>query len=339
MIMNTNREVTAVRALTRLHFSPVTQNLPDSAAVWRDLQTTKAWGWRENIVGFGVGLKRTAGKTIKDQPCVTIYVKRKVAVSRIPAGRRVPALLTLDSHGVEVATDIVELRGRPTAQAGQVRPVQPGVSIGHKSAEVVGTLGLLVRRTGESKVLALSCSHVLARSGYDVAIGDEIEQPIEPSENPAVNQIGSLDSFSTIVPGHFANSEDFALAALSVEAAPEMIDTGLAVGSYLSLSASQFKVGTHTLRNGAGTGVRTGRVKAFQSTWTIQMPFVGTTTFKEVVAYDTVCGEGDSGAAVLDESGTVALGLHFAGSPPDKLGLFLPIGSILEDHGLEIFSG
>ena len=66
------------------------------------------------------------------------------------------------------------------------------------------------------------------------------------------------------------------------------------------------------------------------------MPFVGSTSFTEVVAYDTVNREGDSGAAVLNAFGNEVLGIHFAGSPTDKLGLFLPIAPILKKYHLEL---
>jgi hypothetical protein len=151
--------------------------------------------------------------------------------------------------------------------------------------------------------------------------------------------VGALDSFSTIFPKNTHNTEDFALAALTVAATPAMFGTGTIIQSASQLTAAQFKEGLRTQRSSlAGSGLnRQGTVRAFQSTWNVDhMPFVGNTIFADVVAYDTPNADGDSGAAVLNAAGTEVLGIHFAGSPSDKLGLFLPIGPILQRHNLEL---
>jgi hypothetical protein len=329
------REIETVRTLTTLHCSQHRQNLPPNTALYRDWAETHAWGWQENIIGFGVSRKRTAGHRVKGQISVTVFVKRKAARAHMLAKEVIPERLTLASVGAEVVTDIVQLRARPVAQAaGQIRPLRPGADIGHRHG-LRGTVGLIVRRVGQPEVkLALSCSHVLARSGYDVQINDEVDQPLAPA-----NQVGTLDSFSTIFPKNTKNTEDFALAALTVAATPALLGSGTVIQSASQLTAAQFKPGWKTQRSSlVGSGLnRAGTIRAFQSTWTVDhMPFVGSSIFADVVAYDTPNAEGDSGAAVLNAAGTEVWGIHFAGSPSDKLGLFLPIGPILQKHHLEL---
>lgn len=332
-------EQAAIDLLTTLHFARPPKRVKRSRNRQRDHRATRAWGWYENILGIGVGEKQVKGQRIVGRASVTFFVRRKLAGSRLLDEEKIPETLLLESIGQQVTTDLIRVVSAPMAHASpgaRIRPIQPGIGIGHWRG-VCGSLGLLVRKKGNSDPLALGCSHILARSG-DASTGDPIEQPFTGAPDTASDRIGALSGdFSSISGASTVNTEDMALATIDVSWIPQMVDTGIMIDSYSPLGAPNFQVGTPTVRNGVGTQSQTGQVSTYRSTWTINdFPFVGTATFAGLVSYTTVCGLGDSGAAVLMDGTTQVLGIHIAGSSESGLGLFYPIGPILEGHDLEL---
>jgi hypothetical protein len=269
--------------------------------------------------------------------CVTFFVLRKEPKNRLLVRQRIPSRLEIESASAVVTTDVVAMPGRCVAHGKIVRPLQSGAEVGHTRGGL-GTLGLIVRKVGTtSPQFALSCSHVIARSGALAEFGKSVEQPA----GAAGETIGALtDDFSTLRSGTLATF-DVALARLSREAATGIVGSAVVPKRVSSKTAKEFKPGDKTVLFGAVSGEVKGRIAAFESTFDIaEVPFVtGHVEFSGLVAYETRSAKGDSGGAVLsgqpgDES--IVLGIHTAGRTDGKLGLFQPIGPIMKKFALEL---
>ena len=329
------RAVRVVRALTGFHYSHRPRRWTRPAA--RDRRASAAWGWHENVVGRGVSLKREAGKRRAAATCVTFFVLRKEPKYRLLQRQLIPECLEFDSLDGGILTDVVEVRGRMVAHAARVRPIRPGAEVGHMRGGR-GTLGPLVVQGAGTKPLALSCSHVLARSGRIEDFGRQIEQPV--GEN-AGDVVGSLVDFTVLRSGTLATA-DVAFASLSVDPDPRVLGLGAAPESASDKQAKEFAVGTKTVLFGAVSSGVSGEVDAFEATFDIaEMPFVtGRVTFSGLVAYKTRCAKGDSGGLVMSgdpAQKSLALGIHTAGRSDGRLGLFQPLGPILSRFGLRLF--
>lgn len=202
-----------------------------------------------------------------------------------------------------------------------------------------GTLGPIVLQEGSATPLALSCSHVIARSGAVLDFGKNIEQPVN---DDASSVVGALVDFTKLRSGTLVTF-DVAFAALTVPVDPGVLGTTIVPRTASGQEAKAFKEGTKTVLFGQKSqGVR-GEVEAFQSTWDIgEMPFVdGPVQFSGLVAYRTRSAKGDSGGLVMSgEPGQEShvLGLHTAGRSDGQMGLFQPIGPILSKFHLKLFT-
>jgi hypothetical protein len=327
--------VRAVRALTRFHFAGAKRRTFSRHAS-RERKQSSSWGWHENVVGIGVSWKRVDGVMVPGEFCLTFFVLRKEPKKRLLLRQRIPSQLDLDSASTSITTDIVKVPGRCVAHAGLVRPVRSRAEVGHARGGL-GTLGLVVRKIGTTTPLALSCSHVIARSGALADFGKSIEQPV----GALGETVGTLtDDFSTLRSGTLATA-DVALARLSVPAATGIAGSTVVPKTIAPEAAKDFTVGRKTVLFGGITPEARGKIAAFESTWDIaEMPFVtGHVEFTGLVAYETRSAKGDSGGVVMsgqpgEES--LVLGIHTAGRSDGKLGLFQPIGPIMMRLGLEL---
>jgi hypothetical protein len=286
-----------------------------------------------NIFGVGASTKRV-GEKLTEVPSVTLFVRKKRARQRLPKSEYIPKVLRLDSIEAEVITDIVEIGSAPTAHAGKVRPLRPGCSGAHFLGEE-GTLGLLVRRTSRKEALVLSCSHVLARSGL-ANPNDVIEQPLGGAA--VLDPVAKLTDVFSELSASGVNREDIALARIdsTIEFDPVPLSSNTAITSVSELRADQFTAGIPTRLLGQITPDARGATITSESSFLVRdLPGVGDVTFQGLVAYVTQCAGGDSGAVVVTEDGTTALGLHIGGTPTG-LGVFLPLGPVFETHGLEL---
>jgi hypothetical protein len=334
-----SKEHQAVRLLTNLHFPSRRTGTKWTKARKSDHRNSLAWGWHHNILGIGVSQKRTSGSPITDTKCITFYVRRKPALNRLSKNQRIPETLTLRSVEQQLLTDVVRLDSRPVAQvlaSDTVRPLSPGAGIALWNGPGPGTLGLLVRQVGSPRILALSCSHVLALCGNS-APKQPIEQPSANGFNSA-NQVGLLtDVFSTVQGGDSPNTEDIALATVDVDHNSACTDLQIVLNSFRGTNEPDLPTGTPTARNGIGSQFQQGRIHATNVTMHFDdYPVVRSATFKDLVSYETVCAPGDSGAAVWQDQTTQALGIHIGGASTSGLGFFLPIGPIMDNHRLEL---
>ncbi len=327
--------VRAVKALTRFHYAGAARRKFSRSAV-RDRRRSSLWGWHENVIGIGVSWKRVNGVYVRNELCVTFFVLRKEPNKRLLVRQRIPSRLEIESASATVTTDVVVLPGRCIAHAPKIRPLKSRAEVGHTRGGL-GTLGLIVRKIGSTTPLALSCSHVIARSGALADFGKSIEQPA----GEAGETVGTLtDDVSTLRSGTLATF-DVALARLNTPAASGIVGSTVVPRILSTKTAKEFTVGEKTVLFGSVSGEVNGTVAAFQSTFDIaEMPFVtGHVEFSGLVAYETRSAKGDSGGVVLSgqpgEESTV-LGIHTAGRSDGKMGLFQPIGPIISKFGLEL---
>jgi hypothetical protein len=151
---------------------------------------------RRNVVACGVGYK-ILGDEPTTEPSIMVSVTRKEPAEALDPDDLVPPMVE------DVPTDVVET-GPIVAQSvdreGRVRPVRPGVSIGHQDG-TAGTLGAFVRRGDE--VFILSNNHVMAMLNQ-AEIGDAILQPGPGDGGGLLDQIGKLAEY---VPVRYVDEE------------------------------------------------------------------------------------------------------------------------------------
>lgn len=310
-----------------------------SARAGRDAARLAAWWRAAGITSFGLG-----GKEAGSFDALEVRIPVKRPLCSIPIARRIPGRIQFDSLELDVPTNVVEgeLHLRAHTSNPMVRPVQPGAAISIVTGSS-GTLGAFVK-DAQGNVFLLSCSHVIARSGQLLAPypslspqQKKIQQPTAP--DIAANTIATLTSqFSNLVKqGNGVNTEDMALAAIDVGVAisPLQLYNGKAM---FNPPTSPIENGTRTTLLGANTPSSSGVVTnaLLNKTWVVHdVPFIGDAVYKNVILYSTNCVEGDSGGAVIDDSGHL-LGIHIGGSSLAGVGVFCPIASYLAAHGLSV---
>jgi len=153
-------------------------------------QVTRNFLRRRNVLACGVGFKIKGGQET-GIPSVVVSVVRKQPPSVLPLSDLIPPLVD------NVPTDVVETGPIvPLAidRQGVVRPVRPGVSIGHRDG-TAGTAGCIVQRGSER--FLLSANHVLALLN-SAQIGDPILQPGPSDGGTLENAFGELAGYERV---------------------------------------------------------------------------------------------------------------------------------------------
>jgi hypothetical protein len=198
----------------------------------------------------------------------------------------------------------------------RVRPLVPGLSVGHLDV-TAGTVGGFVRRTGGSGgLLVLSNNHVLADSGAARA-GDPTVQPGVADGGTAADRIGALAAFSELSAGP-GNLVDAAVTALDegVGADPG----GYPGGPLALLVAAADDVDPEDVveKVGRTTGHTRGRVTAVEVDGVGVEYDDGVHTFDDQVEVEGLSGGfsagGDSGSVIWRSRDRAPLALLFAGS-------------------------
>jgi len=259
-----------------------------------------------------------------------VYVRRKVAKSRLAAGSGIPAKIEIRRGGAQFTfvTDVVELRNDPEAH----RVTGAMAAIGSFTGMTDGTLGLAVISQAGDK-FALTCRHVVALWDRNPN-GDAIESPPDPDGQAGVNTIGNVFSWTRLAPNTLHIS-DAALVSpgtgITLSNEPLRLQAGAAFGNLTLgefMAQPRVRVQTFTRRK-----VVNGTVGSMHNHFTVA--FMGNRFhFQDVVevTYDDEVMGGDSGAAVVQTNTRQVLGLHFAGS--GRTGYFVTAQSILQ-----VFSG
>ncbi len=301
----------------------------------------------DNVIGVGLGYKSVRGE-VTERKSIVVIVEKKSPSDKLKRRHVVPPFL----DGVD--TDVIETgKFRFLGRTERVRPVPPGVSIGHIQV-TAGTFGAVVRDKSTGKLLILSNNHVLANAtnGRDkrAKAGDPVLQPgVYDNGKPGTDVIGSLLKFVPINPvleesqcpiaqkvslaaswflrflgGYRLNFQRETLTENVVDAAvAEPLKDDLIVDSVLELGkitgVGEAQLGQTVRKSGRTSGLTEGKVRTTDVTIRVDMGNGGEAVFTDQIMADMVSRPGDSGSVVLNENNQV-VGLLFAGS--DNMTLF-----------------
>lgn len=145
---------------------------------------------RRNVVACGVGFK-IKGVEQTCIPSIVVSVTRKERPETLASSDMIPKMIQ------NVATDVIEtgeIEALGLDRRLALRPVRPGVSIGHSDG-TTGTLACIVRR-GDQRFI-LSNNHVLARLN-EAKLGDSILQPGTADGGTSLDAIGKLVMYAPV---------------------------------------------------------------------------------------------------------------------------------------------
>jgi hypothetical protein len=326
--------VKAVQVLAPLMHSPANRAIRArirSRTKLADFKRAEPWFRSNNVVGLIVGRKTSGPDRRRGDLCLKFLVRHKLPESRLSDEEMIPRVLKLESLRKEALTDVDVCLGIAAAHAVErVRPVSPGVSIGHSRA-AGGTLGLVVKQGGQDYYL--SCAHVRAPGSIGNAqIDDVIEQPADLFGELADNVIATLAKFSDVR----RDSLDVAIAkANDIAHSAEVPGIGVPDG-ILPLEAADFTDSTLVVtRNGVGSGPQEGAIDGFGSVSLWYSDLGEQVTLNGVVIYDSHSEGGDSGAAVFVKGGRTVAGLH-VGAVSNTQSVCFPIKRVFDKLGVTL---
>lgn len=309
------------------------------------------------MVGVGVGYKEVGGQPTAHLG-VTVLVRRKVEAHRLPRGHHVPYELG------GVPTDVVEVGDLALlTRTERVRPLVPGVSIGHWRGGA-GTLGAIVRDRRTGQFLILSNNHVLANGtdGRDgrAQRGDPIRQPGTYDGGTEADTVAHLERFvplfragkgttvscpvargvekvadrlvSRLRPTYGVHlyprrsKENVVDAAVARPLPGVALDpTILEVGKATGIAEPE--IGLEVLKSGRTTGLTHGRLRVMHASVRVAVSDHEWALFTEQLVFTTLGSPGDSGSLILTPDGR-AVGLLAAGS--DRATIACDIRRVLE---------
>jgi hypothetical protein len=197
----------------------------------------------------------------------------------------------------------------------RVRPLRPGLSVGHPDV-TAGTLGAFVRRGTTGPLLVLSNNHVLANSGAGL-VGDPALQPGTADGGTAADRIGTL-SAAVELSAEPGNLVDAAVAALDDGVTVD--PAGYPGGALAAAVTAVEDVDPEELVDKVGrtTGHTRGRITAVEVDGVGVQYDDGVHTFDDQVEVEGLSGGfsagGDSGSVIWRSRDRAPLGLLFAGS-------------------------
>jgi hypothetical protein len=224
----------------------------------------------------------------------------------------------------------------------RVRPLRPGLSIGHPDV-TAGTLGGFVRYPGSDGLLVLSNNHVLA-AGDAATEGDPALQPGVADGGTGADRIGALAAFVRLSPEP-GNLVDAAVAALDPGVGAE--PGAYPGGPVAALVAAVDDVDPEELveKVGRTTGHTRGRITAVEVDGLgVQYDESVVVTFDDQVEIEGLTGAfsagGDSGSVIWRSRDRAPLGLLFAGSSTGGsagggLTFANPLATVLRELGVE----
>lgn len=309
---------------------------------------------KPNVVGVGVGYKRTNG-VVTDELSVVVMVRKKLPIAGLEPQDVLPR--QVDNVKVDVI-EVGEIRALQ-ARTARWRPAPGGVSIGHFKI-TAGTLGSVVRDRASGARLILSNNHVLANSN-DAVPGDPIYQPGPYDGGSGASDVfAHLERFCEIVfttqPGVCSLASAYAgfgnaLARLlgsshrlevyqtnpqavnQVDAAvarpvndADLLDEILEIGVVSGKTTAT--LGMPVRKSGRTTGFTTGTINVLQATVDVSYGSGRVARFENQLVAGPMSQGGDSGSLVVSGDALQAVGLLFAGSAQTTV--FSPIQAVLD---------
>jgi GH25 family lysozyme M1 (1,4-beta-N-acetylmuramidase) len=184
------------------------------------------------------------------------------------------------------------------------RPIQGGISIGHKDI-TAGTMSLLVKDKSTCEPLILSNNHVLANINRGKP-GDAIFQPGKADGGSSSDTVGYLDRFAIIENGA---TIDAAVAKLSNN---KIALTGIWNLLPAVNGNKEPTVGMQVKKYGRTTDLTYGQVTALNASVTVDYGGVAY-TLKDCVICKLPSAPGDSGSPILETGTNKLVGILFAG--------------------------
>jgi len=266
----------------------------------------------------GIGMKETAGQ-FEDRLAIFVYVAAKQPMQQVPEAERIP-----DSVNGYV-TDVVVFRPVPTTDVNRYEPMRGGIQIsrpvpGNPVLGVVsfGTLGCLVRRRVDGRLLLLTCAHVvesLNQKMHQPALGETGAQVIGVSVDLRTAGAPLLHDFAVIEPNSLRSLQK------SIEGIGPV--KGVAIDAAATLN-------TVVKKRGARTLLTKGRVRRLIPGG---VPAISLLEISTDPPGQRFAGKGDSGSVVLNEDDDV-VGLLYAVPDEDvgpdfsSRGLAIPIETV-----------
>jgi hypothetical protein len=286
-----------------------------------------------NILGFGVGPKIFSG-VADPELCLVVFVRRKLPGSRLRHLFKIPEYLSFNTNGLRVLTDVQAWKRPPVAHA-----LSAGASIGDLVGNI-GTMTMVVADGSTGAPLLLSCSHVLARCGLG-NVRDEVESPGGAVASPIANVVGRLLRFTKIDADSLNNQVDAAVAKplTGMDLSNNIAEIGVPAGMRdLTLEGESVVNRLNVQRAGIASGLQRGMIRNLHVSTRItyhQLPRDPAVRFTELVQYDALSEEGDSGAAVVDDSEPPqVVGMHIAGLSDGSTSFFTHAGFVFETLGV-----
>ncbi len=301
---------------------------------------------RRNVVACGVGYKIKSDQPT-NVPSIVVSVTQKQPPEMLSAADLIPQAVD------GVLTDVVatgEIVAYAVDRRSRMRPVRPGVSIGHVRGST-GTVGCFVRRNGE--LFILSNNHVLALLN-DASKGDAILQPgpgdggtpadqigvladfvplsflPEVAEEPEgqaqaaqpqgcaaliaqlMGTLGSLGQAQTSIVPPLGAQDNYVDAALAGPLPPDLVNTRIVDVGGPPLGITEPQLGMRVIKSGRTTGLTQATVT--QIDVTVAVKYGGRMArFVDQIMTAPLSQPGDSGSLVLDYERN-AVGLLFSGS-------------------------
>lgn len=284
---------------------------------------------RSDVNAVSVGL-RAVGGIETNEPCVTVWVDRKLPVEELSPARLLPTQLPVEATRVRLdvreTTRLVAPAGAtpatvipadstpddPTREP--MRPVQGGVS-GASFRFPIGTLTCVVSDAGDpAQQYLLSCNHVLAHVNAGL-VGDPVYQPASTDGGNASDTVAWLARWFPIsfIPGQ-TNLVDAALASVPAGwSLPDVVGVGPITGVR---SAASLEPGEQVRKVGRSSGITVQSVVGIDAdVWVSYWTATGlmSTLFTSQILTTACAAYGDSGSPLLDADNRI-VGMLFSGT-------------------------
>lgn len=257
-----------------------------------------------SFLGHGLGYRVTAGIET-DEPCVVVFVKRKVSQRSLTRGGHVAVPPYVTDGKRRIATDVVEIR-RIHPHAAALESIAPTQGI------EAGTIGALAFDAATRQRVAITAMHVSGRQAFGPTSADQ-GVPFSTPSDAASN--------ASMVYGTTTGVDAAKIVLLDPAAAvPPLEVVGV---RQLSHDAN---IVVHMF--GAVSGFQRGIVKYLK----IDVPELD---LVQTFTVDITSAHGDSGSGLVDES-NILLGFLYGEAPADiapGLKLFCPADLVLQRLG------
>jgi len=306
-----------------------------------------------NVVGVGIGHKKTGGRILDDLSLVTM-VRAKHPVDSLPKGAAIPSEL----GGFQ--TDVVEV-GHLRAMGSRLerwRPAVGGISTGHFQV-TAGTLGCLVYDLASGEPLILSNNHVLANSN-SCSIHDPVLQqgridggitgedtlavlarfiPLRfQGEGAGMKLPEFIIHLGLLVAGWLKNDNlkqffenllpriNYMDAAVAKPLDPQMVLPEV-LGIGIPSGTTDASLDMPVRKSGRTTDMTDGTIEVLNATVTVSYGDNLTARFENQIITSAMCMGGDSGSVLFSAGSNQVVGLLFSGS--SLVTIYSPIEPVL----------